>query len=81
MAALASAPQKLLVWDFDWSLINNNCDVWVLHFLDAIDGAWYWHDATHMNDNIQQEHMESQLVRLQSGTPMPRKRCWRILTA
>lgn len=27
---------KLLVWDFDWSMINNNCDVWVLTHLDAL---------------------------------------------
>ncbi len=26
---------KLIVWDFDWSMINENCDVWVLKHLDA----------------------------------------------
>jgi len=27
---------KLIIWDFDWSMINENCDVWVLKHLDGV---------------------------------------------
>jgi hypothetical protein len=35
MASVHEHGGKLLVWDFDWSMVNNNCDKWVLCQLDS----------------------------------------------
>ena len=40
MLAPISSPTHLVVFDFDWSLINENSDEYVVHALDPGGGIW-----------------------------------------
>lgn len=35
-----SAPRKLVVWDFDWSLVDENSDTFVIHELEPSGELW-----------------------------------------
>uniref|UniRef100_A0A7S4BEG8 Uncharacterized protein n=1 Tax=Chrysotila carterae TaxID=13221 RepID=A0A7S4BEG8_CHRCT len=37
---MASPPPTLVVWDFDWSLVNENSDTFVIHQLDPSGKIW-----------------------------------------
>jgi pyridoxal phosphate phosphatase PHOSPHO2 len=37
---MSSSPSHLVIFDFDWSLINENSDTWVIHQLDPSGAIW-----------------------------------------
>ena len=40
MAAAGTSGRCLIVWDFDWSLVNENSDTWVIEQLDPSGRVW-----------------------------------------